>query len=410
MLKKQAFKQGEIPIFDDAIIYTRGAYWHFRMWLAKERKYVRVSLKTRSQTTAIERAKSTYLKVLHNLEMGKTYFSLTAKQGVEQYLANRKKDVELGLIVPGRLMTISTHLNHWLKFIGPATKLKEMDRNDCEDYFYFRSRGSEGRVKQLTVQNEQSSINACIKWLNRQGEIQLDHFDFKKLPRLDKKNDAIRRETLNNDEYKALYQAMRRYTRRDEALDEHEWMTRQLIRHYVLVAANSGLRTGEQRQLRWSDVSVERRQSGGLAKLLMKVQVRAETSKVRSSRTLFCKGGQYLNRLRQLTQPQSPSDYVFSLDGKTMVTKRTILYQFKRMMDLADIKDWHQRGIVPYSLRHFMITQRIMSGLTYRQVAEMCGTSITQIENTYYHLNDEIRLTNALADYRRNPDGTIQPI
>ena len=65
---------------------------------------------------------------------------------------------------------------------------------------------------------------------------------------------------------------------------------------------------------------------------------------------------------------------------------------------------------MPYSLRHFMITQRIMSGLNFNNIADMCGTSIAQIERTYYHLNDEIRITNALADYRRNKDGTIEPI
>ena len=37
----------------------------------------------------------------------------------------------------------------------------------------------------------------------------------------------------------------------------------------------------------------------------------------------------------------------------------------------------------------------------------MCGTSITQIKRTYYHLNDTIRLTNAMADYRVEEDGTI---
>ncbi len=66
------------------------------------------------------------------------------------------------------------------------------------------------------------------------------------------------------------------------------------------------------------------------------------------------------------------------------------------------------RDLVPYSLRHFIIAQRIMSGLTFRQIADMCGTSVAQIEKTYYHLNDEIRLTNAVADYRRNADGTIE--
>ena len=37
-------------------------------------------------------------------------------------------------------------------------------------------------------------------------------------------------------------------------------------------------------------------------------------------------------------------------------------------------------------------------------------TSVALIERTYYHLNDEIRLTNALADNSRNEDGTIEAI
>ena len=57
-----------------------------------------------------------------------------------------------------------------------------------------------------------------------------------------------------------------------------------------------------------------------------------------------------------------------------------------------------------------MITQRIMAGLNYRQVADMCGTSVMMIEKTYWHLNDEVRLTSALADYRRREDGTIEVI
>jgi len=40
----------------------------------------------------------------------------------------------------------------------------------------------------------------------------------------------------------------------------------------------------------------------------------------------------------------------------------------------------------------------------------MCGTSITQIERVYYHLNDTIRLTNTVADYRLDSDGTIRVV
>ena len=49
-----------------------------------------------------------------------------------------------------------------------------------------------------------------------------------------------------------------------------------------------------------------------------------------------------------------------------------------------------------------------MSGLTSRQITHVCGISVAQIEKTYFHLNDGIRLTNALADYTRRDDGTIE--
>jgi len=55
--QEAAIQRREIAIFDEAVIYKRGAYWHFRMWLNNERKYARQSLRTRSKTTAIEKEK-----------------------------------------------------------------------------------------------------------------------------------------------------------------------------------------------------------------------------------------------------------------------------------------------------------------------------------------------------------------
>ena len=74
-LKKQHFAEGEIPIFDEACIYKRGEYWQFRMWLPKENKYARKSLRTRSEATAIEKGKAAYLEIYANLQQGKSYFS-----------------------------------------------------------------------------------------------------------------------------------------------------------------------------------------------------------------------------------------------------------------------------------------------------------------------------------------------
>jgi len=120
------------------------------------------------------------LELLANLKQGKTYFSIDAKRAVELYVEHRQKDMDAGLIVPGRLATIRAHLKNWLDFIGRDTKLQEMERTDCESYFHFRVKGA-GRTaaRQVTVQNDQSTINAMMDWLLKRGEARIDGFDFR---------------------------------------------------------------------------------------------------------------------------------------------------------------------------------------------------------------------------------------
>ena len=74
--KKQQFVEGEIAIFDEACIYKRVEYWQFRIWLPKENKCARKSLRTRSELPAIEKGKAAYLDIYANLQQGKSYFSI----------------------------------------------------------------------------------------------------------------------------------------------------------------------------------------------------------------------------------------------------------------------------------------------------------------------------------------------
>ncbi len=422
VIKKQEFTEDEVVIFDDAIVYKRGDYWQFRMWLRKERKYVRLSLGTRNRTTAIEKGKEQYLELFANIKQGKTHFSVDAKQAVELYVAHRQKDVEAGLIVPGRLGTIKAHLKNWLNFIGRDTKLKEMERTDCEGYFHFRVKGA-GRTaaRQVTVQNEQSTINAMMDWLFKRGEARIDGFDFAKLPRIDTRDDAIRRATFEAEEIEAIHQAIDSYCDRERnALDEREWLMRCVAGQFFRMAAMSGLRTGELMQLTWGDVwwrfhPVEDKATKRKRQIkLVHVTVRSSTSKVRKSRMLFYRDDDYLRRWRQTVRPHWEDDsdagkLIFSADGRTPITKRALYYHFEKVMELAGI-DRTDRNLVPYSFRHYFITERITAGLSYQQVAEMCGTSVAQIERTYYHLNDAARMTHALAGYEIDEEGVVVPV
>ena len=411
VLRKHKNAHNEIVIFDSAVIYKRGDIWHFRMWLTREQKYVRKSLHTPDAHVATDKAKKLYLSLYADQQAGKSYYSLTVEQGVERYLKNREADVAAGLIVAGRLVTIRSHLLHWQDFIGKSTKLSALTKDSCEDYFTFRVTKSAVPGKQVTIENEQSTINACMKYLFKQGLVHVSAFDFPKLKKIDRNNEDVRRATFSSDEYYAIVKYMREYTyRRKHKLDDATYRLRMLVRLWILVAANSGMRSGEQRQLRWSDVDVENRDIGGKRHILARIRIRPEITKVRLSRMFLCRGGTYFERWKRIQKPASKYDLVFSLDGETEFSKRTLNAHFHKIVAGAGITDASKRGIVPYSLRHFMITQRVLSGLSYSDVADMCGTSSTQVENTYNHLNDARRLTNAVATYQRTPDGLIIPL
>ena len=67
---------------------------------------------------------------------------------------------------------------------------------------------------------------------------------------------------------------------------------------------------------RWSDVDIERRKTKGTQRILAKIRVRAETSKVRNSRVFYCRGGEHFERLKELTQHEDSNALIFSIDGE----------------------------------------------------------------------------------------------
>ena len=244
--RKTEYKEDEIAIFEDACVYKRGDYWQFRLWLEKEKKYVRKSLRTRKRTEAVELGKELYLEFFADMKQGKSYYSITSEKAAEKYLAARKHDCEMGLIAASRYKTLKSHLKHWVAFIDKNTKVKDLKRKDCEGYYEWRHAQAEGDVKQKTVHGEQVTINGMMKWLYRQNETSIDGFDFKRLKKVDDDSESVRRQTLKSEEYNRLTRTMRKLSpnTNNELKDlQSKWF--KLTQMFVLIATNSGLRVGE---------------------------------------------------------------------------------------------------------------------------------------------------------------------
>jgi len=422
-LKKTKFEDNEEKIFDDAVIYTRGKYWQFRMWLTKEHKYARFSLKTTSKSTALDLAKQHYHELMANQLAGKNYYSITTAKGVELYLDWKQKQIG-SRIKEGRFGTIITHLEHWLKFIGKDKKLKELAITDGDDYFHERTKSKEKGASQTTVENEQSTINAMIKWLHSKELTNIRQIDFPKHKAIDRGKESNRRSLFEDEEITAIDKVLWNYIKEaEEDISKPINLIKAICGYFLGIAMITGLRRGEQLQLTWNDVyEMEHKEQRTRKVDLIKITVRGETSKIGHTRKFVVKDYGYFfgllalqakrkdenateSKRRELVQ----NELLFRASNSTAITPRAILFHFDKVLLEAKIKNVNARKIVPYSFRHTFITKRVNSGLAIASVAEMCGTSITQIEKTYYHTTEAKMISNALADYEYK-DGLLIPI
>ena len=65
-----------------------GGYWHFRMWINEDQKYVRKTLKTTPLDTAVERAEKEFFAIKANINTGRQIFSFTVQQAEDEYLVH----------------------------------------------------------------------------------------------------------------------------------------------------------------------------------------------------------------------------------------------------------------------------------------------------------------------------------
>ncbi len=157
-----------------------GDIYQFRMWVSKERKYVRQSLKTDNLQVALQLAKNKALKTIGVIESGKRVFGINVGELIDLFLAEKRKDVENKYITQGRWLIIRTYLKHFASFIGNNTSVGSLDAQCCYDYAEWR-RKQNGGAKDVTIKNEKATINAMMKYAHKKSFTDFDIFDFRKV-------------------------------------------------------------------------------------------------------------------------------------------------------------------------------------------------------------------------------------
>lgn len=167
------------------------------------------------------------------------------------------------------------------------------------------------------------------------------------------------------------------------------------------------LRIGELWQLKWKNVTKFEKMTdeNGHEFELVTIQVDAKTSKVRKSRTIATRGGEYIRRLKERSSFTSDEDYIFcGSSGSERFSRKKFYDSWKELMGLIGV-DYRKSKLTWYSLRHFGITCRLRANASIWEVAKLAGTSSTFIDNHYGHFDEDMAKSVAIKNFVYNRHG-----
>jgi integrase len=395
-LNKTKICDGAVTVFQTK---HSGGIWHMRAYLASEAKYFQKSLRTKDKASAIDKATYEHARLLVLKAEGKAVFSPTVYKAVEMYIKYRyDTDVLMQRITEGRWSTVKTHMNWFKKFLNAEHRLDTITAKALVGYQAFRR---DNGAADSTIRNEQAIINHFCAWAKEEGLHNVTKYNF---PIISIKGDdkaATRRGTFTDDEYERCYKDLQTYCSKAQLkadfLDKDKAFTRHLFRHWWLIQANTMMRNGELFGLKWKNVETYTATSG---ERVAQIIVESHTSKVRKSRVFIARRGDLFDRLKAMSTHAKAEDFVFTMHNGAHWHKhnrRALDYQFHNLMKRVGLKEYKQRKIKLYSLRHYGITKRLLNGVTnLTQFALDCGTSVEHITKTYYHSQIEESEKNAL--------------
>lgn len=382
---------------DDAASYFLCVY------IREEKRQYRKSLKTPDPDVARQRAEREVFELLGRVERGeklldkrindafRDFDAELTRQQVARELSTRTVSLNRSRIEKGRRF-IRESIDG-----GLDGRLSSFDGGVFDEYLRWRDCYAESQGRKIprrdVVRDELLSIRKVFKFAHRQKHCSEDA-----IPRWSFRVEAsaATRQRMVYEDYTYLQRGIKRYIGRQPKNFPDRVYGAQMLRHVILLIANTGMRTGEVFGLKNRDVKLIR------AEDVCSLRIRAETSKVRRERLLHVgssdgsapKGRSVNYLIRWVDQHQihkSPEDFVFSgFKGGGVDGRDTFYHQFKRLREVLSTLDRDVSWLDPYHCRHFWITMRLYAGEPIHSVAKVAGTSTSEIEQTYSHVLTEL--------------------
>src|ERR1035437_1121209 len=360
---------GRIILYRRADIQSQN--WTARLKIPNTVGYVVKSTKTTDDFEARRFAEELYYQLEGRARRGEPVKSPTFKWVFEQWKASVSVERKVGSAkyTEANIRTMEI----WaLPHLG-SQPIDAINESVLAQHIQWRVDQAKKLPAISTLRNERTILNQIFRFAKREGYI--SDTPTITLPTLRQNS----RPDIPDKEWRKLYTYLRRYVK--EAQDKRRYRERFYLQNYILILANSGIRVGEARRLRWRDASSTKTLSG---KKRLIFTVRGKPGEREVVWMEHVEG--YIDRLKKLRSEEvkklNPDEPIFCHpDGKAIGSFKK---GFEQVLDEAGVlygSDGKKR--VPYSLRHTYATMRISEGVSVFQLAANMGTSVEMIENFY---------------------------
>lgn len=415
------------------LLYTRNGIFQARVYRG-DRRYISRTLKTVKLEEARRLARRFFYELEIKRDEGMPLQTRTFALVINEYTMLREREYERSKISKVNdstkevtsiymLRQIKRVSKFWLEYCGKK-EVDKIDNSVLKDYISWRKEYYHKLPERLRPKNysinpadktlewESTYAKSVLKYAKERG-----YLGNKPLPDYRYKAERrIVRPAFTVPEYKLLYTRMRSWIKET---DNESWRyTRELLRDYVLILANSGMRVGEANNLKEGDV-VEFKDELGRKNYLFNVQ--GKTGK----RTVIPRANavRYIERNIRRNQEWTARQAELSLENKTSTNvpvkipanRRkagslrtagldkskstglwffrmadggqviTLIDQFRVLLESIDLsKNRDGLAYTLYSLRHFYAVEMLRKGkVGVFDIARNMGTSVQIIEQYY---------------------------